>query len=333
MKIAVVLFNLGGPSDLKAVRPFLKNMFMDPAIISVPQPFRWMLAELISRRRAPIASEIYKEMGGKSPINEETEAQAKALQEALRGDGDYKVFYTQRYWHPMAPEVASEVRSYNPDQIMLVSLYPQFSSTTTASSIKQWREVAAQRGLTQPTKIVCCYPVDQGFINANIEMILQSYEQAKKHGKPRVLFSAHGIPQNRVDRGDPYQMQVTATTKAVVKGLNIEGLDYKITYQSKVGPLKWLEPSTEHEIEAAARDGVPLIVVPIAFVSEHSETLVELDIEYRELFIEHGGQHYFRVPTVRTHPKFIEGLRNLILSYQDRNCSNLLSTCIMNKYA
>lgn len=312
MKTAVVLFNLGGPDKPASVEPFLFNLFNDPAIISVPNPIRWFLAKMISKRRAPIAQEIYAEIGGKSPLLELTEEQARALEVKLSGDIDVKAFVCMRYWHPMSTETAQAVKEYNPDKIILLPLYPQFSTTTSGSSINDWRKVAKSAGLTASTVEVCCYPYAKGWINAQSQLIDAVYKQQHAKSKPRILFSAHGLPKKVIAAGDPYQWQVEQTAQAVVDHLGIPDLDWVVCYQSQVGPLEWIGPSTDDEIIRAGQDGVPVIVVPIAFVSEHSETLVELDIEYRELAEENGVPTYLRVPAVGTHDEFIEALANLV---------------------
>jgi ferrochelatase len=304
---AVILFNLGGPDSPEAVQPFLFNLFNDPAIISVPNPMRYFLAKLISSRRAPKAQEIYKYIGGKSPILENTNAQAQALEAAL-GE-EYKTFVCMRYWHPMSDDVAQRVNDYNPDEIILLPLYPQFSTTTTHSSMNDWNRACRKIKLECPTRSICCYPTQKDFIFAQADLVRKAYESASLLGTPRVLFSAHGLPEKIIAKGDPYQWQVEQTTLKVVEALDIHGLDFVNCYQSRVGPLKWIGPSTEDEIVRAKKDNVPIVLVPIAFVSEHSETLVELDIEYRHLAGESG---YFRVPTVSLAPHFIEGLKALV---------------------
>ncbi len=345
-RIAVVLFNLGGPDSQEAVQPFLYNLFKDPAIFRLPKWFRLPLAKFVSSRRTPKAKGIYQKMGGKSPILELTQQQAEALekklnknshgegQQAEAGDiyrseeraalsashgagqqteaGDiYKTFITMRYWHPMSEHTVLQVKYWKADKVILLPLYPQFSTTTTASSVKDWKERCRVDGLDVPTHTVCCYPTDETFIRSHVAQLLPVYEQAKKYGKPRILFSAHGLPKKVIRDGDPYQWQVEQTVEAVKKQLAIPDLDAVICYQSRVGPLEWIGPNTEDEIVRAAKDGVSTVVVPIAFVSEHSETLVELDIEYQELFHHNGGAHYFRVPALATEPHYIESLAKL----------------------
>ncbi|MFZ4125109.1 MAG: ferrochelatase [Rickettsiales bacterium] len=308
-KTAVILFNLGGPDSPEAVQPFLFNLFNDPAIIGLPNPFRYLLAKLISKKRAPKAQAIYAELGGKSPILENTKAQADALKHSL-GEG-FQTFICMRYWHPMSDEVAKQVKAYNPDEIILLPLYPQFSTTTTGSSVKDWNRAAKAIDLNVPTRIIGCYPIQKDFIAVQAKLIREAYTKASESGTPRVLFSAHGLPEKIIAKGDPYQWQVEQTTLKVVEDLDIYGLDFVNCYQSRVGPLKWIGPSTEHELLRAKKDNAPIVLVPIAFVSEHSETLVELDIEYRHLV---GDVPYFRVPTVSIESAFIEGLKQLCLN-------------------
>jgi ferrochelatase len=312
-KVAVVLFNLGGPDAPDAVRPFLFNLFHDPAIIGVPQPFRWLLATLISRRRAPVAGAIYAKLGGRSPLLPETERQAAALQARLRAQAlDATVFVCMRYWRPMSDAVARAVRAFAPDRVVLLPLYPQFSTTTTASSVSDWRRAATAAGLAAPTRPICCYPLMPGLATAIADLLAAGLAKSDARRPVRVLFSAHGLPKKVVARGDPYQWQVEATVRAVVAALDRPDLDHVVCYQSRVGPLEWIGPSVEAELERAAKDGVQVVVVPVAFVSEHSETLVELDIEYRERAHQLGVDGYVRVPTVGCHPAFIDGLAGLV---------------------
>lgn len=312
-KIAVILFNLGGPDRPEAVEPFLFNLFSDPAIIRVPQPFRWLIAKLVSRRRAPVARKIYAELGGGSPIVPLTEAQARALEEALStGESEFRAFIAMRYWHPFADEAAAAVKAWGADEIVLLPLYPQYSTTTTESSFRDWERAAAKAGFAVPASTVCCYPMEEGFIEAHTALLAQAIVKAGGHQGYRVLFSAHGLPKKVIEAGDPYQAQVEQTCAAVVARLGIEALDWITCYQSRVGPLEWIGPSTEAEVRRAGTEGKSLIVVPIAFVSEHSETLVELDKEYGHLAKESGVPDYIRVPALGTEPDFIAGLARLV---------------------
>lgn len=315
MKLAVVLFNLGGPDSLDAVEPFLKNLFSDPAIISLPGLFRLPLAWFIAKRRAPVARAIYEHMGGRSPILPETEAQARALEAALAKHGySAKCFIAMRYWRPFTAEAAAAVKAYGPDAIALLPLYPQYSTTTTGSSLAEWRKEAGRKGLSVPLHEVCCYPTHSGFAAAAAELLRDALVHVKPGICYRVLFSAHGLPKRVVEKGDPYQHQVEKSVAAILARLDQKGLDAVTCYQSRVGPLEWIGPATNEEIARAGREGKGLIVFPVAFVSEHSETLVELDIEYAKLAHETGVADYIRVPAVRTHPSFIDGLAELVIS-------------------
>ena len=308
-RVAVVLTNLGGPDGPDAVKPFLFNLFNDPAIIGLPGILRTPLARLISSRREKSAQANYALMGGGSPLLPETLKQAAALSEVLAGatPGDEtEVFIAMRYWHPLTEDTARAVADFQPDHVVILPLYPQFSTTTTASSLKAWREAYEGPG---EVHAVCCYPDAEGLVEAQIRLIRETMDRAE--GKPvRVLFSAHGIPEKLVASGDPYQAQVEATVAAVVARMGLT--DWAICYQSRVGPLKWLGPATPEAIEQAARDGVGAVIVPIAFVSEHVETLVELDLEYGELAAKVGCAPYLRTPAVGVEPAFINALAKVV---------------------
>ena len=314
-RIAVVLFNLGGPDRPEAIKPFLLNLFSDPAILRVPPFVRPFLARYIARARVKPASEIYALMGGKSPLLVLTHAQARAL-EAELPELEVKCFVAMRYWHPFAAETVKQVRDWNPDEIVLLPLYPQFSTTTTSSSLSDWREAAAMAGLAKPVVSLCCYHDDAGFVAAMTGLVRRSYDEARAEISPetglRILFSAHGLPEVIIKRGDPYQAQIESTVAAVVAGLAIDRLDYAICYQSRATPQVWIGPSTDAEVERAGHDKVALLVVPIAFVSDHSETLVELDMEYRELAHKSGVPAYFRTPAANSDPGFIAALAGLV---------------------
>lgn len=314
MKIAVVLFNLGGPDSPEAVEPFLRNLFNDPAIIGAPGFIRRPLARFIARRRAPVARTIYGHLGGRSPILPQTEAQARALERTLaerHPDNQFRAFVSMRYWAPLSDAVAPEVKAWNPDRVILLPLYPQMSTATSESSVKDWFAAAARADIRAPTRVVCCYPTQTGFIEAAAGLIRESID--KLGGQPwRLLFSAHGLPEKVIRRGDPYQWQVEQSAAAIVKKLALRDLDWGVCYQSRVGPLKWIGPSTESEIQRAGGDHKAIVLFPVAFVSEHSETLVELDIEYRELAHKSGVPAFHRVATVGIHDAFIGGLANLV---------------------
>ncbi len=314
-RIAVVLFNLGGPDGPEAVAPFLMNLFDDPAILSMPGPIRRFVARRIVRRRLPEARAVYERLGGGSPLLANTEAQAAALEAALRDLDEAKVFIAMRYWHPMSDETAAAVAAFAPDEIVLLPLYPQYSTTTTASSLADWRRAAAAAGLRARTRAVCCYPTLEGFAAPLAEAIRRALDELEDDlpgAAARVLLSAHGLPKKVVARGDPYQWQVEASAAAIVAAVGRDGLDHVVCYQSRVGPLEWIGPETEAEIRRAGADRVPVVVVPVAFVSEHSETLVELDMDYRAVAEAAGVPRYVRVATVGTDPRFVAGLAELV---------------------
>ena len=306
---AVVLMNLGGPDSPAAVRPFLYNLFSDPAIIGLPTVLRLPLAWLIAARRSATAQRIYAQLGGASPLLANTEAQARALESEL--GPDHRCFIAMRYWHPLTIEAVAAVAQWRPDEIVLLPLYPQYSTTTTASSLRAWSEEAKRQGLSVPTRSVRSYPTLPGFVAAIAAAAAEALAQSS--GVPlRLLFSAHGLPLKTVRAGDPYPREVETTAAAVVGALAQPELDWRVCYQSKVGPLAWLGPSVVEELQQAGRDGAAVVVVPISFVSEHSETLVELDIEYRHIAEACGVPIYRRVPTVGTDPRFIAALAGLV---------------------
>ena len=307
-KTAVVLLNLGGPSSQEEVKPFLFSLFSDPAIITLPNPFRYVLARLVTRGRLKEARHIYSLLGGGSPLLKNTQAQAQAL-EAELGNG-FRVFVAMRHANPLTEQTIQEVEAYGPEEVVLLPLYPQYSTTTTESSFKAWKK--ASQNWKVSTQSVPFYPGEDGFIEAMKELTLPQYGLAQKVGAPKILMTAHGLPEKVIKRGDPYQSQVEETARKLIEKLEIASLDSTLCYQSRVGPLKWIGPSTEEEIVKASQEKRPLVVIPLSFVSEHSETLVELDITYRNLALEMGCPAYYRVQTVQTHPSFIGGLATLV---------------------
>ena len=317
MKKAVILFNLGGPDKLENVEPFLFNLFNDPAILNLPSFLRYPLAKLISNRRAPTAKKIYQELGGSSPILKLTQEQSKALELKLNNEDqntEYKCFIVMRCWHPRAAEVLNQVRNFNPDEIILMPLYPQYSAATSGSSIKEWKDICKKNNLKIKTSIICCYPTDDNFVLAHKEKILRKIKNLVNF---KLIFSAHGLPEKNIKRGDPYQWQVEQSVDKIVKSLKIQNLDWILSYQSRVGPLKWIGPSTDDIIVESSKKGKNIVLVPIAFVSEHSETLVELDIEYKELADKNGCKNYIRVPALGTNENYIKAMSNLIIKKQE----------------
>ncbi len=313
-KVAIVLFNLGGPDRPEAIKPFLLNLFLDPAILRVPFFVRPILARIIARARLEPATANYEILGGKSPLLGLTEQQATALQAALP-DFEARCFIAMRYWHPFSIEAAKAVKAWGAEEVVLLPLYPQFSTTTTGSSLTAWRQAAARAGLAVKTTTVCCYPTETAYAKATALLVSAAYDKARSaldQAVPlRVLFSAHGLPEVIIKGGDPYQWQVEQTVARVLEAWGAP-VDHAICYQSRATPQKWIDPSTEEEIERAARDKTAVLVVPIAFVSEHTETLVELDVEYSDLAKEKGVPGYFRVPTQNADPAFIASLAGLV---------------------
>ena len=330
MKKAVILFNLGGPDKLDNVEPFLFNLFNDPAIISIPSFFRYPLAKFISKRRAPTAKNIYKEIGNKSPILELTTKQAKSLENNLSKKGDYKCFIVMRCWHPRASDVIKKVKEYSPDEIILLPLYPQYSASTSGSSINEWNDLCKKENYQIKTKTICCYPTENNFVKSHISLINKTLKFVENNNF-KLIFSAHCLPESKIKKGDPYKWQVEETVKEIMLKIKNENLDYIISYQSRVGPLKWIGPSTDEIIIQYSKEKKGIVIVPIAFVSEHSETLVELDIEYKKLAEKNGCAFYKRVPALGIEENFIEGLAELILQQGTRG--NFVSSVICpNKY-
>ncbi len=262
-RVAVVLFNLGGPDCPEAIRPFLLNLFRDPAILRVPFFIRPLLARIIARARVKPATENYAILGGKSPLLELTREQAAALEAVLSGPAiETRCFIAMRYWHPFSVQTAVEVRDWGADEIFLLPLYPHFSTTTTGSSLAAWRDAAAQVGLARPVTTLCCWFNDAAYVSATAEIVRRSLADARAASDVpvRVLFSAHGLPETIVQRGDPYQFQIESTVRSVVDQLERDGsLDWQVCYQSRATPQKWLDPSTKfcYRGRRARRGGGP----------------------------------------------------------------------------
>jgi len=309
-KTAVILFNLGGPSSNDDIEPFLFNFFRDKNIINLPNPLRYFLAKYISKKRSRNESRIsYGLLGGKSPLLENTQKQAEALEKTL-GEG-FKVFISMRYWHPMSAQVVKQVQTYNPEEIILLPLYPQYSTTTTKSSFEDWYDMAQQAGLDVPTRSVCCYADDKGFVDGSIAQIKPLWDKHKGQVR-KVLFSAHGLPEKIINAGDPYQLQCEQTAEIIATDMGLKKEEWQICYQSRVGSLKWIGPSVEQALKQAAQEKCGVIIYPHSFVSEHVETLVELDIEYKKMALDLGLPFYERAQTVGVNDDFIQGLADIV---------------------
>ena len=331
-KTAIVLFNLGGPDKLSSVKPFLFNLFFDKAIINLPGPLRYFLAKFISGKRAAKSRAIYEKIGGKSPIVEITNNLAENVEKELSFSGNFKVFVSMRYWHPMAPEVVKKIKEYGANEVIMLPLYPQFSTTTTESSFNDFSREVLKQKLDVILKKICCYPQNNKFIQSHAQLILKTIKQAESEhkGKYRLLFSAHGLPQKIIDQGDPYCFQINLSTEAIVaeikqdKNIKNRAIDYQICYQSRVGRLQWTKPAIDDEITRAARDKVGVIIIPIAFTSDHSETLVELDMDYREIAKELNVPFYYRVPALNSDGYFVQSLVEMCKNISNKNqiCAN-----------
>ncbi|MBI1215742.1 MAG: ferrochelatase [Alphaproteobacteria bacterium] len=315
MKTAVVLLNLGGPLKREDIRPYLYRFFMDKNIIGAPLPIRWALAQYISLSRSMgAAKSAYRELGYKSPLLENTQAQADALQKEL-GDAA-KVFISMRYWQPDSEALAKQLREYAPEHVILLPLYPQFSTTTTGSSFEDIKKACADIFEKAKLSEICCYPEDEGFIAASVAQIRVAFEEARKtyDGRIRLLFSAHGLPEKVVAAGDPYQRQCELTAEKIAEKIarEVPDLDWQICYQSRVGPMKWIGPSTIEALGKAAADKTGVIIYPHAFVSEHVETLVEIDMDYRRMAKDLGIPYFGKAETVGAQPHFISGLAAMV---------------------
>ena len=326
-RLAVVLFNLGGPDRLESVQPFLFNLFNDPAIIGLPWPARPALAALISRSRRKEAQRNYAHMGGASPLLAETRKQAAALAERLSEvlpGYESRTFIAMRYWEPFTEDAARDVAVYAPDDVVLLPLYPQYSTTTTGSSIKAWRKAYQGAGTVRE---VCCFHDHAGLISAHAALIQRTVDAAEAGKGLRLLFSAHGLPEQVIKGGDPYQWQVEQTCAAIVRQLG-GTWDWQVCYQSRVGPLKWIGPSPPEAITAAGAEGKGVVVVPVAFVSEHVETLVELDRDYAGLARQVGCPDYLRVPALGVEIAFITALGDLVTAaVSKRGCAPGAGAC------
>ena len=328
---AIVLCNLGGADGPESVRGFLYNLFSDRNIIPLPGLVRIPLAALISTLRAPHTRKLYAKVGGRSILMEETRAQAKALEAAAAKAGwDVKVIIAMNYWHPFPAEAIKEIREWGADEVLVVPLYPQFSTTTSGSVLEQLRAQAKIQGLTAKVNAVCCYPKLGGFIEGMADLIEPALRRAEATGqRPRLLLSAHGLPEKTIASGDPYQWQVEQSAAAIHQSLITRDarwadLDVVVCYQSRVGPVAWIGPTTESEVGRAGRDGRAVVLAPIAFVSEHLETVVELDDELKNFAAENGVKHYDRVAAIGTSATFIDSLLELADAARSRShiCSD-----------
>jgi len=312
---AILLINLGGPDSLDSVRPFLCNLFSDPDIMGQNRLLLKPLAWFISRKRAPAVQKYYTLIGGKSPLLELTRQQGDALSKALASHGRFEIFVAMRYWHPLIEEVVKEILMSHARQVIVLPLYPHYSATTTGSSLNEfnrvWQRLGADKIKVNPIREWYDHPA---YIRAMCDTIQQCVDSHKLDiESARIVFSAHGIPLKFIEQGDPYAQQIERSVELIAGELGLRE-NYHLCYQSRVGPLKWLGPSTEELLkELAAKKVRDVVLVPISFVSDHVETLYEMDILYREKAVEYGISNFYRAPALNNSPFLIEALKELVL--------------------
>ncbi|WP_254567219.1 ferrochelatase [Oscillatoria sp. HE19RPO] len=321
-RVGVLLLNLGGPEQIEDVRPFLYNLFSDPEIIRLPFP--WMqkpLAWLISSLRHKKSQANYMEIGGGSPLRGITEEQAIALHKSLQDKGqDVQVYIGMRYWHPFTEEAIARIKRDGVEQLVILPLYPQFSISTSGSSFRLLEKIWTDNPALAPQEhtVIPSWYQRPGYLQAMAQLIARELDGFENPDQVHIFFSAHGVPVSYVEEaGDPYQHEIEECTRLIVQTLNRPNR-HTLAYQSRVGPVEWLKPYTEDAIAELAAEGVNhLLVVPVSFVSEHIETLQEIDMEYREVAEEAGIEHFHRVPALNTHPVFIEDLADLVVEAID----------------
>ena len=320
-KVGVLLLNLGGPERIQDVGPFLYNLFSDPEIIRLPNPvLQKPLAWLISSLRASKSQEAYRSIGGGSPLRRITEQQARELQSALRLLGIEATSYVaMRYWHPFTESAVADIKADAVDEVVVLPLYPHFSISTSGSSFRELQRLRQADPVfaALPIRCIPSYHDDPGYIGAMAGLIAREILACPDPAAAHVFFSAHGVPMSYVEEaGDPYQGEIETCARLIIQKLEAtlgHSNSFTLAYQSRVGPVEWLKPYTDEALVELGQQGVKdLVVVPISFVSEHIETLEEIDIEYRELASEAGITNFRRVPALDTNPAFIQGLARLV---------------------
>lgn len=313
-KTAVVLFQLGGPDSISTIEPFLYNLFQDPDIFKIPIGQKFF-AKMISKRRAPKVAEEYELIGGKSPINEWTEIQRRLLEDELRKEIDnVDVITAMRYWHPLTNVAAKKIEEGNYDKVVLLPLYPHNSISTVGSSFNEWKR--EYKGDTSKLIYIYDFYNNEKYIKALNERIDETLERFPEEirNDVQLVFSAHGTPISMVKKGDPYSRQIQETVNLVMNMRN-NSHEHHLCYQSKVGPVKWLEPATDQMIEELAHNGKKhLLIIPISFVSDHVETLFELDIEYREDAEKNNIENYIVMKGLNDSPTFISALKEITIN-------------------
>jgi len=320
-RVGVLLLNLGGPERIQDVGPFLYNLFSDPEIIRLPIPaLQKPLAWLISTLRSGKSREAYRSIGGGSPLRRITEQQARELQSSLRQRGiDATSYVAMRYWHPFTESAVGDIKADGMDEVVVLPLYPQFSISTSGSSFRELQRLRQSDPDFHRLPIHCIrsWYDHPGYIEAMVGLIAAQIEAAEEPARAHVFFSAHGVPKSYVEEaGDPYEKEIESCARLIMQRLEARlghPNPHTLAYQSRVGPVEWLRPYTEDALRELGESGVrDLVVVPISFVSEHIETLEEIDIEYREIATEAGITHFLRVPALDTDPTFIRGLADLV---------------------
>ncbi|KZL49952.1 ferrochelatase [Nodularia spumigena] len=335
-RVGVLLLNLGGPDKLEDVGPFLYNLFSDPEIIRLP--FRWLqkpLAWFIATRRTTTSQANYKQIGGGSPLRRITEEQGQALKQHLGDLGqEVDIYVGMRYWHPYTEEAIAQIAADNIEHLVILPLYPQFSISTSGSSFRLLDKLWREKPELQPIDytVIPSWYKEPSYLQAMAELIAQELDQCPNPDEAHIFFSAHGVPKSYVEEaGDPYEQEIEECTALIMQTLNRPNL-YTLAYQSRVGPVEWLQPYTEDALQQLGAQGVKdLVVVPISFVSEHIETLQEIDIEYREIAEESGIQNFRRAAAPNTHPVFIKALADLVIDALNKPSFKLSQAAQMKK--
>ena len=322
-RVGILLLNLGGPERIQDVGPFLYNLFADPEIIRLPNPIlQKPLAWLISTLRSSKSQEAYRSIGGGSPLRRITEQQARELQSLLRQRGvDATSYVAMRYWHPFTESAVADIKADGIDEVVVLPLYPHFSISTSGSSFRELQRLRQmdERFEALPLRCIRSWYDHPGYVRSMAELIAEQVRASDDVEKAHIFFSAHGVPKSYVEEaGDPYQQEIQACAALIMAELEtivVHSNPHTLAYQSRVGPVEWLKPYTEEALEELGRAKTQdLVVVPISFVSEHIETLEEIDIEYRELATESGVVNFRRVRALDTYPPFIAGLADLVVA-------------------
>ena len=331
-RVGVLLLNLGGPERIQDVKPFLYNLFSDPEIIRLPvaamqKPFAWLISSLRSSK----SQQAYRSIGGGSPLRRITKQQARELQSNLRQKGvDATSYVAMRYWHPFTESAVADLKADGIDQVVVLPLYPHFSISTSGSSFRELQRLRNTDPAFSrlPIRCIRSWYDHPGYIQALANLIAREIQACEEPATAHIFFSAHGVPKSYVeDAGDPYQLEIVACSKLILEQLRQQlghSNPFTLAYQSRVGPVEWLKPYTEDALQELGEQGVKdLVVVPISFVSEHIETLEEIDIDYRELATAAGVKNFRRVPALDTDPAFIAALTDLVEQAMAETAINL----------